>query len=155
MGRVLVLILLLWPLPLAAAPAITTAPASYVVVSVTGGPAGAFDWVGLFNINAPDSQWTDWLRLSNRTKFTPKSGVANGTVTFKVPASGGPWEARFFGGSGYSNKLATSAQFGGALKITIDAQGPGTFLGWAGDPGCTAVPMILTSNLTCTAVFGP
>jgi hypothetical protein len=137
-----------------AGPALTLTPTQSIVVTVTGGPGTKQDWIGLYAVGAADAAWIDWARL-NGVKTNSGPALTSGGATFKVPATGGPWEIRFFQGTGYLNKLLTSPPFGGAVTLTVKGEAPGsTFTGWSGDPRCTStVPLVLTTDLTCTATF--
>jgi hypothetical protein len=149
-----VLLVLLWSLPAwGAAPTLTVTPAQSVVVKVTEGPATPLDWLGLFPVGAPDNQWVDWFRL-NGTKYAPAGGFVIGGATFKLPATGGPWEIRLFKSTGYANRIVTSAPFGALPNLTLN-MGP-NFTGWVGDARCLQSPMVVLADLTCTATFaGP
>jgi hypothetical protein len=149
------------PVPVVVPPTLTLTPSQSMTVKVTGGPGTPLDWIGLFKVGAANDKWLDWFRL-NGTKVAT-NGFVTGGATFKVPSTGGPFEIRFFQNTGYANKLATSAPIGSPVvttppatgTVTVNVVAPGTFKGWSGDPRCTAVPMILTTDVICTATFGP
>ena len=80
---------------------------STVTVGVSGGPANASDWVGLFVSGAADSNWTARQYL-NGAGTPPTTGTAAAELTFATPANGGTYEFRFFA-AGTFNRLTTSA----------------------------------------------
>jgi uncharacterized protein YegP (UPF0339 family) len=86
---------------------VTVAAGSVAVVSVSGGPANATDWVGLHPEGAADTAFLDW-RYLNDTAVAPSSGVAAATLHFTMPTPAGTYEFRFFANNGYG-LLATSA----------------------------------------------
>jgi hypothetical protein len=135
-------------------PALTLTPSQSITVKVTDGPGTKLDWIGLYAVGAADAAWIDWARL-NGLKTNSGGALIAGGATFRLPASGGPWEIRFFQGTGYTNKLLTSPPFGAAVTLTVKGEAPGsTFTGWTGDPRCTqTTPLVLTTDLTCTATF--
>lgn len=105
-------------------------------VTVTGGPAGARDWVGLFEINANNSMYLDWRYLANNSKIIrPTSGVSTGTVSLAMPTNAdGDYEVRLLSASGVSEftVLGTSEVFslGNTKGATIGLTPPppaGTF----------------------------
>ncbi len=70
-------------------------------VTVTGGPGGVRDWVGLFGINADNSMYLDWRYLANNSRTVrPTVGVSTGTVTLAMPSVSGSYEVRFLSASG-------------------------------------------------------
>ncbi|MBY0496343.1 MAG: chitobiase/beta-hexosaminidase C-terminal domain-containing protein [Cyanobacteria bacterium] len=83
----------------AAPAAVTLAAGSQTVVSVTGGPANVGDWVGLFEVNAPDTAILDWRYLDDTAQL-PATGVSASTLHFGVPATAGTYEFRFFADGG-------------------------------------------------------
>lgn len=71
------------------------------MVAVAGGPGGARDWVGIFEIGTDNDRYLDWRYLANNSKITrPTVGVTSGTVSLSVPSVNGDYEVRFLSASG-------------------------------------------------------
>ncbi|MBZ5556722.1 MAG: IPT/TIG domain-containing protein [Acidobacteriia bacterium] len=86
---------------------VTVAAGSIAIVSVSGGPANAGDWVALYPSGAPNGGYLDWRYLSNTTS-PPAAGLAAATLTFTMPVSSGVYEFRFFADNGYGELTASA-----------------------------------------------
>ncbi len=80
---------------------------STVTVGISGGPANATDWVGLYLSGTTDSNWTSRQYL-NGAAAPPATGTSAAELTFATPSNGGTYEFRFFTADTYG-RLATSA----------------------------------------------
>jgi hypothetical protein len=81
--------------------ATTVSPGQSVTVNVNGGPGNAKDWVGLYKVGAADRSFLNWKYLNN-TKTAPATGMTAGKLTFKMPATPGEYEFRFYENDGYT-----------------------------------------------------
>jgi hypothetical protein len=77
-----------------------------VWVIVTGGPGSLKDWVGMFAAKGTDLQQLDWKYMNN-SKTAPTTGITRAVLLFRVPATPGTYNFRFFKNQTYQ-KLATS-----------------------------------------------
>lgn len=84
----------------------TLAAGSSGVISVSGGPANAGDWIALYHEGAADTAYTDWRYLSDTT-VAPATGLSAATLHFAMPVTAGNYEFRLFSDNGYG-RLATS-----------------------------------------------
>jgi hypothetical protein len=68
------------------------------------------DWIGLFTLNAPATDYIDWVYVSC-TK-TPGAAQATGLCSFTLPAglAAGTYELRLLGNDGF-DRLAASNRF--------------------------------------------
>jgi subtilase family protein len=125
--------------PLAAA----VAGGAPVGLTVTNSPGNNTDWVGLFQVGAPDTNFLDWQYL-NGAKRLPVTGLFSASLSFVIPP-GGPFEFRLF--SGAFTRLVTSvpvsvlastltpsapAVSGGAAVTVAMTNGPGNPTDWLG-----------------------
>jgi len=141
------------PAPPVIVPTMGLAPLQSITVTVANGPATPLDWVGLFAVGAANDKWLEWFRLNGT--HTATIGVSAGGATFKLPSTGGPFEVRFFKGTGYGEKLLTSPPFGGTVTFDVTAPSGFVFTGWTGsDPRCATGAFVLNADLTCSATFG-
>ena len=76
---------------------LSVAPGATVAVRIVGAPGNARDWVSLSAAGSGNSSYLAW-------QYVPLSG----TMSFKMPSTGGTYEFRLFLNNGY-NRLATSA----------------------------------------------
>jgi hypothetical protein len=98
-------------------PKISTTPtqaASSETISVSGGPGGANDWVGLYRVGAPsdNEHLLAWGYL-NGTQKTPSTGASSGSFNFVMPSnlsnmSAGLYEFRFYANDDFKEPLAIS-----------------------------------------------
>jgi hypothetical protein len=127
-----------------AAPGAVTAPAgSVATASISGGPANATDWVGLYRAGSADTASLDW-RYLNGTTQVPATGSATGVVTFTLAVIAGDYEIRFFANNTYA-RLATSS------AIAVPA--PTAQIAVNGTPAPNAVTAVAGANLS-VAVSG-
>jgi hypothetical protein len=117
---------------------------STVTVGVSGGPANATDWVGMYQIGAPDSPSLDWQYL-NGTRYPSGTGVSSATLTFTTPSAPGKYEFRFFRSDGYV-RLALSTNV--AATSTASLLVNGTALG-------TPINVAPSANATISVSSGP
>ncbi len=100
-----------------------------VVVSYSGLPGNAHDWVAIAPQGSPSSTVTRWAYTN---------GSASGTMTFEAPSTGGAFVARAFDNDSYS-KLGESATFSVGLDLSTDRSAYGTsdhvVVSWANLPG--------------------
>ena len=83
-------------------------PAAAATVAIEQGPGHSTDWVGLYAIDAPDSQPLRWQYIGGGTT-PPTAGLTSGSLAFTLPDAGGSYEFRFFARNGYV-RLATSSR---------------------------------------------
>ena len=89
-------------------PSVTSVvPGGNVTAQVRNGPAGRYDWVGLFPAGAGQTGFVDWFYL-NGSKVAPSSGTSSANVVFTMPAGGGKHVMVLFANNGYT-ALSTSA----------------------------------------------
>jgi hypothetical protein len=83
-------------------------------VYVAGGPGNLRDFVGLYTVGAPHSDYIVWVYLHDR-KNPPETGLTSGTVHLAVPNVPGQYEFRFLSVTGTADKtytlLATTPPF--------------------------------------------
>src|SRR5262245_25017081 len=87
----------------------TAAPAeaaTMAVVALTGGPANATDWIGMFAVGAGDGQYLSWRYLNGSTS-PPVAGLSSATLDFLLPGDTGSYEFRLFANNTYA-RLTTS-----------------------------------------------
>ena len=85
-------------------------PLAAVPVDVSGGPANATDWLGVYLVGTPDWDYKTWAYLGGNGHTPPAQGIAGMLGWIEGPAAGGLYEVRFFANNGYT-KLATSNAF--------------------------------------------
>lgn len=73
---------------------------------VAGGPGNRRDWVGLYTSSGPDL-YEMKLKYLNGKRTPPDTGLTSATLTFRMPATPGTYNFRFFRNGTYQ-KLATS-----------------------------------------------
>ena len=77
-----------------------------IQVTLTNGPGGARDWIGVYQPAANDYGFSEWAYL-NGLKTPPASGQTNVTVYVPAPAVAGSYHLRLFTNGGY-NRVAMS-----------------------------------------------
>jgi hypothetical protein len=107
-----------------APPSVTAAktsvnPGETISFSVANGPANRADWVGLFDVAAPDAGYVQWVYL-NGSKTTPANGLANASLQFTVPAKPGTYDVRLFTNDGFTRIARSDAITAGSL-VTVAA----------------------------------
>src|SRR5207244_4125805 len=80
------------PLAINAGPS-PVSPGGTVTVTITGGPGGATDWVGLFAVGADNYTYSDYQYMN---------GATSATKTFTMPSVVGSYEFRFFPNDSYT-----------------------------------------------------
>jgi subtilisin family serine protease len=96
------------PAPSLTLAAPTVNPGGTIEVTLSNGPGGPTDWIGLYPVSSSDGAFVDWLYL-NGLKTPPATGVASITLRLPAPATSGAYQVRLFT-NGYT-RLATSASF--------------------------------------------
>jgi hypothetical protein len=84
----------------------TVAPGGTITATVTNGPGHLRDWVGLYDINGPDTPSLAW-RYLNGTTTAPAQALTEATLIFTAPTTPGTYHLRFFANGGWT-RLATS-----------------------------------------------
>jgi subtilisin family serine protease len=87
------------PAPVLTVSTATAAPGSSVTVTLTNGPGGAFDWLGLASTTAANTSYVTFTYVG--------SGVTSRTWTVMMPWTPGTYEFRLFLNNGYT-RAATS-----------------------------------------------
>jgi len=92
-------------------PSVALSPTSPAVgatlsAAVSGGPANATDWVGLYPETGLDNAPINWCYL-NGSKTAPSTGVTNATVTCLTAPASGRYQVRLFTNNTVT-KVATS-----------------------------------------------
>ncbi|MFE6963724.1 agmatine/peptidylarginine deiminase [Agromyces sp. NPDC057679] len=78
--------------------------------TVTGGPGGRRDWVGLYRASDSDQAGGVVEKYLNGQDTPPATGLTTATIAFTAPSTRGTYEFRFFANDGYT-RLAKSAAF--------------------------------------------
>jgi hypothetical protein len=102
-------------------------PGTAVTAGLSGGPANAGDWVGLFLVGAGDGAYGQWQYL-NGTAAQPAAGLANATLTFAMPTTAGSYELRFFANNTFA-RLATSTTLvinASSARVAVNGTAPPT-----------------------------
>ena len=76
-----------------------------MTVTVSNGPGGITDWVGLYAVGTPDTSYLDRQYL-NGLQTPPATGLTAATLTFSMPTTEGDYEFRFFPNDGFAPRLA-------------------------------------------------
>ncbi len=80
---------------------------SLLTVTVTNGPGGRYDWVGIYSPTLSGADFAEWLVL-NGTTVAPSIGVANTSFPLRVPSTPGTYVLRFYANNSYTALLANS-----------------------------------------------
>ena len=101
-------------------PSVTSlSPGSSFIARILNGPAGRYDWVGLFPIAASSSSTPVSRYYLNGSLSAPATGVSSANVTFTAPQLAGQYNLRFFPNNG-TTATATSA----TITVTSAATTP-------------------------------
>jgi hypothetical protein len=123
-----------------------TVPPGASITVTANGPGQYNDWVGLVDVNAPDTSYVAWQYLNGLTTL-PVTGLTSATLHFVAPMTPGTYTARLFT-NGWT-RLAISSPVtvqappisitaspmtvGVGAPITVTAaNGPGHFNDWVG-----------------------
>jgi subtilisin len=87
------------PAPVLSVSATTAQPGSSVTVTLTGGPGGTWDWLGLSAVGSPDSSYLKWTYVG--------AGVTTRTWTVTMPSTPGTYQFRLYPNNG-SSSIAVS-----------------------------------------------
>jgi hypothetical protein len=123
-------------------------PGGTVTASVLNGPGNTTDWIGLYQVDATDSNYVDWKYL-NGSQTAPSTGLTSANIPFTMPSSAlGDYEFRLFSNDGYT-RLAISG------KMTV---GSSTNVGGTvGETVCSAfqgiIQRLVKRNLGSVAEF--
>jgi hypothetical protein len=128
------------------APFVFAPPGATVPVSVSGGPANRYDWVGLFSVIAPDINAAVTWKYLNGSQTPPSSGVASASLTFAAPQTPGLYEVRFFRNNGYQ-RLAVAG------PIVVPVQEHRVFVNDESFP--TVVPATAGTSVAIDVINGP
>jgi subtilisin len=128
------------PLPPSLSPNSTTMPGGAVVtVTLSNGPGGAFDWLVIAPVGAPDTSYLQWTYVG--------AGVTNRAWTVTAPSAAGTYEFRLYLNNGYTRAAtsppitvttgmaptlavsATTAAGGSPVTVTL-SNGPGGGQDW-------------------------
>src|SRR4029077_1147403 len=82
-------------------------PGDTITVTLANGPGHPTDWVGLYPVDAHNTEHGAWKYLSG-SQTPPVNGLTGATVTFTLPLTPGAYNVRFFSSNSYA-WLATSA----------------------------------------------
>ncbi len=96
-------------------------PNADIVVTYSGAPGNAQDWIAFYDAGAPDGNYRTYQYLN---------GSQNGTLVFTSPEVAGDYDFRMFENNGYT-LLATSPTITVSFPAEIDtAFGPSGTYGW-------------------------
>jgi hypothetical protein len=126
--------------PLGASITVNTAsvsPGATISATITNGPGGLLDWVGLFPAGAASTGSIDW-RYLNGSRLVPTLGLTSGTVSFTAPNTPGSYEVRFYS--------TLHVLLGSSVPITV-----------TGSPSVTALPATVNpgQNIAVAVSNGP
>ena len=123
----------------------TLVAGSSLIAQVRNGPAGRYDWVGLFAVGASNGAAVARYYL-NGTLSVPATGLASANVTFIAPQQAGQYNLRFFPNNG-TTPTATSG------TITVTAPTTSTSTAPTVTPSITSV--LPDGNVTAQVRNGP
>ena len=140
-----------------------------VVVNFANGPGNATDWIGIYNLGAPDFSFIDRLYVNGTQSAT--TGITDGSVTFSGYPEGN-YEVRFFENNSYSliaentfvvlrstytltvNNGTGSGNYEEATVVDISATAPPEgehFVNWTGDVANVADVNMANTTITMPA----
>lgn len=85
-----------------------------VAIDIHGSVGNQFDWVGLYEVSATNSNYLDWVWLGTGTRTTPQTGATSSNFRMLLPSADGDYEFRILLNNGYTS-VATSTR---ALALT-------------------------------------
>lgn len=112
--------------------AASAAAGTIASVAVSGGPANAGDWIGMFAVGAADTRYLAWQYLNGSTS-PPASGFGAATLDFLLPTNPGSYEFRLFANNTYA-RLTTST------TIVVAASGAQLAVNGIAAPDSPTVP---------------
>src|SRR6266478_1996235 len=152
---------LIWDLQTAHAATLSASPSTVpgggiATATVTGGPGGTGDFVGLYALGAPNWSVFNYLFLNDST-VPSATGLTSGTLHFTMPSIPGTYEFRLFPGT-FDTALATSNPITvpSAVPVSLSADpssitlGDISMLAW----GSSNATSCTGANFTPTGVAG-
>ena len=130
-----------------AAPA-TVAPGGTITATVTNGPGNLRDWVGLYEINGPETPSLTWKYL-NGTQLPPEQALTDATLVFTAPTTPGTYHLRFNANGGWT-RLATSGPIEVPPGPTLRVNDVSVTEGQAGTAQATFTVTLSPANATQT-----
>ena len=131
-----------------AATPVIVAAGSMVTVGVTNGPGFRSDYVMLVPAGAPANYWSGTYQYLSGSTTRPASGMTAATLTFVMPAAGGPYELRLFENDTWTLRATSPV-------VTVSAGNPSSGPALAVNGVSTPVTVTAGSLVTVGLTNGP
>jgi subtilisin family serine protease len=135
------------PPPTITPQALTVSPGATITFTLTNGNTNPMSWVALYPAAAGDVRgYLQWQYL-NGAQSPPPTAISTTTLRFTVPTTGGTYNIRWFGDSGYT-KIATSADITVAVPPRVSISDASIVEGNSGTSNATFTMTVSPPNTT-------